>query len=221
MAESLKNTNQNALRVHSTRAAIPAPNLASHRHGTNDLFGSPVGGFPIGQIRRVNRTSRSRSRRLAQTSIPRRAITTDACHQSYECKRTANTDDNTNERQLSSLPNGIALSCVCGMAAISIPVPHQASRSPSPAPKKASMTLSVSSCEARRLLPAPSAARIANSLLRPVARTMSRLATFAQAISSSTNPTAPKKREIAAAIAPGLTMRSRNGTVTILISEFC
>ncbi len=56
----------------------------------------------------------------------------------------------------------------------------------------ASETLSVSSCRARRAGRAPSAARSASSLWRLVARASTRLATFAQAIRSTT-PTAPRR----------------------------
>ena len=41
----LKNTDKNALDMCSPRNAIPAQDLASHYHGANGLFGSPVGGF--------------------------------------------------------------------------------------------------------------------------------------------------------------------------------
>ena len=61
---------------------------------------------------------------------------------------------------------------------------------PSAPPASDSRTLSVSSWRTMRPRAAPSAARIAISRWRPVARTSSRLATFAQAI-SSTKPTAP------------------------------
>ena len=59
-------------------------------------------------------------------------------------------------------------------------------------PASDSSTLSVSSCRMRRPRPAPIAARIAISRRRPVARTSSRLATLAQAM-SSTKLTAPSR----------------------------
>ena len=62
--------------------------------------------------------------------------------------------------------------------------------SPQAPPIAESSTLSVSSCAMMRPRPAPIAERIAISRRRPVARTSSRLATLAQAI-SSTRPTAP------------------------------
>ena len=69
-------------------------------------------------------------------------------------------------------------------------VPQYASSSPAPALASESTTLSVSSCRTTRTRPAPSAARIVNSRVRPVARASSRLATLAHAI-SRTKPTAP------------------------------
>ena len=61
---------------------------------------------------------------------------------------------------------------------------------PSALPTTASSTLSVSSCRIRRRRPAPSAERIAISPRRDEARTSSRLATFAHAI-SRTKATVP------------------------------
>ena len=61
---------------------------------------------------------------------------------------------------------------------------------PSAPPTSASSTLSVSNCRTMVRPDAPSARRIASSRWRAVPRARSRLATLAQAI-SSTNPTAP------------------------------
>ena len=67
---------------------------------------------------------------------------------------------------------------------------HAASPMPNAPPTDASKMLSASSCPMIRPGPAPIAARTANSREREVARASSRLAMFADAI-SSTNPTAP------------------------------
>ena len=61
---------------------------------------------------------------------------------------------------------------------------------PSRLPMTASIMLSTSTCRASRQREAPSAARMVNSFCRPSARASCRLATLAQA-SSSTKPTAP------------------------------
>ena len=68
--------------------------------------------------------------------------------------------------------------------------PAAASAKPRAPPKSASSVLSVSSWRTSRPRPAPSAARIASSRLRRSMRDSIRLATLAQAI-SSTQPTAP------------------------------
>ena len=65
-----------------------------------------------------------------------------------------------------------------------------ASSTPSAPPAIDNRTLSARSCRIRRLRAAPSAERTANSRVREPARTNSRPATFAQAI-SRTKPTAP------------------------------
>ena len=70
-----------------------------------------------------------------------------------------------------------------GFTASSARMPTMPSASPSTPPSSDSTTLSVSSCRTMRPRPAPIAARIAISRLRTVARTSSRLATFAQAMS--------------------------------------
>ena len=45
LAAGLENTEQDALRVRSSRGAIAAPHLADDQHGANRLFGASVGGF--------------------------------------------------------------------------------------------------------------------------------------------------------------------------------
>ena len=92
-----------------------------------------------------------------------------------------------------------------GISAPSAWTPHQASSRPRPAPSAASTRLSVSSWRAMRPRPAPSAARTASSRRRPVARTSSRLATFAQAM-ISTKATAPSSSSSAGR--PRFTMSS-------------
>ena len=72
-----------------------------------------------------------------------------------------------------------------------IPLTANAARAmPRPPPRTASSVLSARSCEIIRSLPAPIAARTANSRARAVARASKRLAILAQTI-SRTNPTAP------------------------------
>ena len=73
--------------------------------------------------------------------------------------------------------------------------------SPSAPPISPSSTLSVSSCRTRRCQPAPSAVRIATSFCRPVARVSSRLATLAQAM-SSTSATEPSSTSTARRTSP-------------------
>ena len=75
-------------------------------------------------------------------------------------------------------------------------------------PARESNTLSVSNWRTMRPRPAPIAARMANSRLRPVARTSSRLATLAHAI-SSTSPTAPSI--VSSELRASPMMLSRNG----------
>ncbi len=76
------------------------------------------------------------------------------------------------------------------LTARSTRMPTVPSSKPSPPPTRASTTLSVRTWRAMRQREPPSAVRMATSRLRLVARTRSRLATLAQAI-SSTKPTAP------------------------------
>ncbi len=77
-------------------------------------------------------------------------------------------------------------------------------------PATASSVLSVSSCRTSRPRPAPSAARIASSRSRPSIRASVRLATFAQAI-SSTSPVMPSR--ISSSSRAPLVSASRTGTV--------
>ena len=69
-------------------------------------------------------------------------------------------------------------------------MPAHPTASPTSPPASDSTTLSVSSCRMIRPREPPIAARIAISRRRPVARTSSRFATFAHAM-SSTKLTAP------------------------------
>jgi hypothetical protein len=66
-------------------------------------------------------------------------------------------------------------------------MPAWASPRPSPAPAIASRNASLMSCETTRQREAPSADRIATSLVRSAARARSRFATLAQATSSTPN----------------------------------
>ena len=79
-----------------------------------------------------------------------------------------------------------------GIALSSRSSPHSASTNPSAPLIKPSSKLSVSSCRKMRLRFAPSAARIAISFCRAVARASNRLATFTQAI-NNTKPTTPSR----------------------------
>ena len=68
--------------------------------------------------------------------------------------------------------------------------PSRARTSPATPPSTATMTLSVRSWRTMRARPAPIAARIETSRMRPSPRTRRRFATFAHAM-RSTMPTAP------------------------------
>jgi hypothetical protein len=78
---------------------------------------------------------------------------------------------------------------------------------PTAPPASDSTMLSVSNWRTMRLRLAPMAARTANSLRRVVERASSRLATFAQAI-SSTNPTAPNSTSRVEPTSPTITLVS-------------
>ncbi len=95
------------------------------------------------------------------------------------------------------------------------PTPQNASSTPARPPASASRTLSLTSHRVRSRRLAPSATRIAASCARPAARTRSRLATFAQA-TSSTSPTAPINTSSGDLVLP--TVRSRTGTSRRLAS---
>ena len=77
-----------------------------------------------------------------------------------------------------------------GIAAKTNLIPKKAIKLPKHAPLSERITLSVNSCRTRRARFAPSAERMANSLLRAAERTSSRLAIFVQVI-NNTSPTAP------------------------------
>jgi len=99
-----------------------------------------------------------------------------------------------------------------GEAATSALTAQDASISPSPPPAAAITTLSVSNCRTRRIRLAPRAVRSAISLRRDAARASSRLATLAQAMSSTT-PTAPSNTNSARPVSPTISSRSRRTTV--------
>ena len=88
-----------------------------------------------------------------------------------------------------SMPTSPARGKVSGSAFRAACVPQPASSKPSAPPRIPNKTLSVKSWRIKRAFPAPSAARTANSLARPLARASRRFAIFAQAI-SNTKPTA-------------------------------
>ena len=92
-------------------------------------------------------------------------------------------------RTRESTRTSFALGSACGRAPNHACVPHHEKNAPKAPPATDSSRLSVSNCRMTRRCVAPRTERIANSLARPIARASSRLATFAQAI-SSTNPTA-------------------------------
>ncbi len=97
-----------------------------------------------------------------------------------------------NRNTVPSSPMSPTLGALCGAAATSASMPQRATRTPSAPPMAESSRLSVSSCLMSRARPAPSARRTAISRDRAEARASSRLAMFAQAI-SSTNATAPSE----------------------------
>ena len=94
-----------------------------------------------------------------------------------------------NNKTLQSIPTSLARGNPEGKCCSATFVPHAASNNPSPPPATASSVLSVRSWRMILPLPAPSAARTANSRLRPIERAKSRFATFTHAI-ESTKPTA-------------------------------
>ena len=79
-----------------------------------------------------------------------------------------------------------------GIAANNRSIPHSASTNPSAPPIEPSSKLSVRSCRQILFRLAPSAARIASSFWRAVARASNRLATFTHAI-NNTNATTPSR----------------------------
>ena len=98
---------------------------------------------------------------------------------------------------------------LAGSRAASPSRPRTASATPRTPPAAESRRLSMRSCRKIRVRPAPSAVRIATSRRLPSARARRRLATLAQAI-SSTNPTAPKRTSSAGRTSPNTS--SRTGT---------
>ena len=97
-----------------------------------------------------------------------------------------------NNNTFQSIPTSLARGNPEGKCCSATFVPHAAISRPSPPPASASSMLSVRSCRTILPLPAPRAARTANSRPRPIERAMSKFATFTQAI-KSTNPTAASK----------------------------
>ena len=91
-----------------------------------------------------------------------------------------------------SMPTWSSRGVFCGPSATSARVIHSASATPAAPPASARTRLSVRSCRTMRPLPAPSAERITISPSRAAARTSSRFATLAAAI-SRTRPTAPSR----------------------------
>src|SRR5215813_5862474 len=75
------------------------------------------------------------------------------------------------------------------VSATSALLPHMAKSTPTTPPRPASSTLSVNNCRINRPRPAPTASRTVISALREVARASNRLATLAQAISSTSATT--------------------------------
>lgn len=122
-----------------------------------------------------------------------------------------------NSKILTSSPISSARGKASGIALIAVRVAHTAKSNPAAPPAQARRMLSVSNCLMARPCVAPSAARIANSRARPVERARSKLATFAQAI-SSTNPTAPSNTNSIGATSP--TMSSLNGFTNIPVPLF-
>ena len=94
-----------------------------------------------------------------------------------------------NASTLPSIPTAAARGMLDDPAAMKTLSPTLANAIPAIAPTIDSTRLSAMNCRISRPRPAPSAARNASSLCRPSARISSRLARFAQAM-SSTNPTA-------------------------------
>ena len=123
-----------------------------------------------------------------------------------------------NNKTFESIPISLARGSPDGKCCSAPFVPHAASNSPSPPPASASSMLSVRSCRTILPLPAPRAARTANSRLRPIERAMSRLATFTQAI-KSTNPTAASNTSSNRRTSPTICSLSGMSVAPIPLSE--
>ncbi len=115
-----------------------------------------------------------------------------------------------------SMPISSARGSSPGLSATTERTPQYASSRPSTPPASASSRLSVSSWRTSRSRLAPSAVRTAISFERAAARASNRLATLAQAM-SSTNPTAPSSTSSAGRTSP--TARWASGVVTRLQSD--
>ncbi len=97
---------------------------------------------------------------------------------------------------LPSMPMAVAGGRLLSLSDSSAGTPQSARRMPSAPPASARRTLSARSCRTRSAGEAPSATRTAISRARDAARASCRLATLAQAM-SSTSPTAPRSTNIA------------------------
>ena len=122
-----------------------------------------------------------------------------------------------NVRTRQSSPTCSARGMFCFPSATNRSDHHTARNNPSNPPVNESTTLSVNNCRTTRMRLAPSAARMAISLCRDIARASSRLATFAHAI-KSTQPTAPNRINKAGRMSP--TSASSVGSTPVLLCKF-
>ena len=119
---------------------------------------------------------------------------------------------NVNRMTVASTATASSRGIPCGLSDTRNATPHTASSSPSAPPASERITHSVSSWRTSRPRPAPSAARTAISDSRAAARASSRLATLAQAM-SSTKPTAPSRTSTERRMSP--TIASCSGYVVM------
>ena len=123
-----------------------------------------------------------------------------------------------NSKTFQSIPTSLARGNPEGNRCSATFVPHAAITKPSPPPASASSMLSVRSCRTILPRPAPSAARTANSRLRPIERARRRLATFTHAI-KSTNPTAASNTSSSRRTSPTSCSLSGMSVAPIPLSE--
>ena len=220
-------------RTRSIRATVVVPGSAS-RGGSIQVVASPVRSKPGSHassrakllvIRPAPMSSISASASSATTSVDRMRFAVPATvrwpfsaplnaarhawRAGADPKMPATTTERANVKATTrpSIDTSSSRGMLAGASATKTLVAATASSRPMAAPTSDSTRLSVTSCCTIRRRPAPSDARRANSESRPLARTRSRLATFAQAI-SRTKPTTPRNVHSVPLTSPTTAVRS-------------